>query len=90
MPTRHPRHTLTEVNDVAVALQRARELMPEVTDGQRLRRLVTLGADALAEETRRELRARRARAQLALIDSGAPQDEQALVLVDALDDPNPA
>ncbi len=90
VPTRHPRHTLTETDDVARALRSARELLPDLTDGQRLRRLVAVGAEALSEDAERELRERRRHAQLALIDSGGSENELALILADTLDEPDAA
>ena len=90
VPTRHPRHTLTETEEVAIALRSARELLPDCTDGQRLRRLVALGAETLSERAERELRERRRQAQLALMGSAHSENELALILADTLDEPDAA
>jgi hypothetical protein len=56
VPTRHPRHTLTETGEVADALALARGLLPHMTDSERLRRLIVCGAEALSARASIELR----------------------------------
>lgn len=48
MPTRHPRHTVTEVGLVATAFERARQVRADVKAAD----LVVLGAEALVERER--------------------------------------
>lgn len=49
VPTRHPRHIVTEVGPVADAFMRARRVRPDV----HVRDLVVLGAEAMVEQARR-------------------------------------
>lgn len=85
VPTSHRRHSLTESSEVAEALRDARRLLPDRSDGQRLRELVSLGARALAEREHQERLAHRRTAQRALLVSDSSDDEQAMVLNDLLD-----
>jgi len=48
MPTKHPRHTVTEVGPVATAFERARRVRADVKAAD----LVVLGAEALVERER--------------------------------------
>ena len=48
MPTKHQRHTITEVGPVATALERAREVRADVKAAD----LVVLGAEVLVERER--------------------------------------
>ena len=50
VPTKHPRHIVTEVGPVADAFARARRVRPNV----HVRDLVLLGAEALVEQEARE------------------------------------
>lgn len=48
MPTSKPRHTVTEVGEIAEAFARARRIRPEIG----ARELIVLGAEALVEHQR--------------------------------------
>ena len=50
MPTARPRHLLTETDDLAEALDAAAALYPGESRADLLRRLVKLGAAAIAEQ----------------------------------------
>lgn len=50
MPTKHPRHIVTEVGPVAEAFAKARKVQPDV----HVRDLVLLGAQALIERAERD------------------------------------
>ena len=50
MPTKHPRHIVTEVGPVAEAFARARRVKPDI----HVRDLVLLGAEAVVEQAERE------------------------------------
>ncbi|MFV0373443.1 hypothetical protein [Microbacterium sp.] len=74
MPTMRPRHTLTETDDLARALDTAAQLWPECSGdrGALLRRMVAVGAGQV-EASAAEQVARRHRALDALagsVDSG--------------------
>lgn len=60
MATTRPRHTITETDDVAAALDLAAERWPEESRADLLRRLVDEGRRALDAEREEGLRARRA------------------------------
>lgn len=49
MPTRRPRHTVTEVGAVADALRQARAVRPSIKPAE----LIVRGAEALVEDDRR-------------------------------------
>ncbi len=53
MPTKHPRHIVTETGPVADALSRARRVRPDV----HVRDLVLLGAERVVEDEERRLAA---------------------------------
>lgn len=61
MPTARPRHTITETDDVAEALDLAAARWPEDGDSRRrlLLRLVKAGSEALSTEQSQRLRRRR-------------------------------
>jgi hypothetical protein len=65
MPTTRPRHTLTETDELATALDEAARLWPEDANsrGRLLLRLVNAGRSALCEERERRRRRRRAAVQ---------------------------
>ena len=50
MPTDHPRHAITETEDISNALGMARDAWPELSDkpGALLRKLILVGRDTLA------------------------------------------
>ncbi len=50
VPTKHPRHIVTEVGPIAEAFARARRVKPDV----HVRDLVLLGAEAVVEQAKRE------------------------------------
>jgi len=50
MPTKHPRHIVTEVGPVAEAFAKARRVQPDV----HVRDLVLLGAEAIVERAEQE------------------------------------
>jgi hypothetical protein len=62
MPTARPRHLLTETDDLAEAIEAAAPLYPGESRADILRRLVQLGADAIAERQGRHRSAVRDRA----------------------------
>jgi len=47
MPTTRPRHTITETDEIATALDAAAKRWPEERPGQLLRRLIEQGSHAL-------------------------------------------
>ncbi len=61
MPTARPRHTVTESDEVAAALELAAARWPEDSDSRQrlLLRLVKAGSDALSAEQRQRLKKRR-------------------------------
>lgn len=62
MPTAHRRHAVTETEDIAAALEVAREAWPELADkpGALLRRLILTGEETLEAQRRRSVEDRRA------------------------------
>jgi hypothetical protein len=62
MPTSHPRHAITETDDITDALEIARRAWPDLADkpGVLLRRLILVGRNAVvhdqaaADQTRRQ------------------------------------
>lgn len=60
VPTKRPRHTITEVGPVEEALDRVRAVHPDVD----LRKLIVLGADELVRQTESEHRLKAYRAAL--------------------------
>lgn len=78
MPTTRPRHTITEVGDVADALATVRSIAGEAD----IRRLIVLGADAFVREADERARSEERRALLkkrllARIAASAPVDPDA-------------
>ncbi|MBA2429893.1 MAG: hypothetical protein H0V55_09250 [Thermoleophilaceae bacterium] len=78
MPTTRPRHTITEVGDVADALAKVRSVAGEAD----IRRLIVLGADTFLREADDRARAEARRAALkerllARIAASAPVDPDA-------------
>jgi hypothetical protein len=61
MPTDHPRHAITETEDISNALGVARQAWPELSDkpGALLRKLILVGRDTLAHDRTAENRERR-------------------------------
>jgi hypothetical protein len=61
MPTSHRRHAVTETEDIAAALDVARDTWPELADkpGALLRRLILAGEEALETRRRRTADGRR-------------------------------
>lgn len=79
VPTKHPRHIVTEVGPVADAFARARQVDPDV----HIRDLVVLGAEAMEERARAD-EARRAAAierLIALTTTGDGIEEEAGIYV---------
>ena len=62
MPTARPRHLLTETDDISEAIDAAAPLFPGESRANVLRRLVQLGADAIAERQGKHRRTVRDRA----------------------------
>lgn len=82
VPTKHPRHIVTEVGPVADAFARARRVDPDV----HIRDLVLLGAAALEERGKREAEAEERRDAaierlIALTTTGDGIDEEAGIYV---------
>jgi len=61
MPTLHRRHAVTETEDIAAALEAAREAWPELADkpGALLRQLILAGEQALEVRRRGTVQSRR-------------------------------
>lgn len=59
MPTARPRHTITETDEVARALDEAAERWPQEPRGRLLVRLVEQGRAAISDERERALDERR-------------------------------
>lgn len=61
MPTAHRRHAVTETEDIAAALDVARDAWPELAEkpGALLRRLILAGEEALETRRRRAVESRR-------------------------------
>ena len=61
MPTAHRRHAVTETEDIAAALDVARNAWPELADkpGALLRQLILVGEEALQTRRRRAVEGRR-------------------------------
>lgn len=60
MPTAHRRHAVTETEDIAAALDVARDAWPELAEkpGALLRRLILAGEEALETRRRRAVESR--------------------------------
>lgn len=61
MPTNHPRHAITETEEISEALGLARRAWPDLGDrpGALLRRLILEGRNMLAHNTTERMRKRR-------------------------------
>lgn len=82
MPTKHPRHIVTETGVVAEAFARARRVDPDV----HIRDLVLAGADAIVERGRQaevdeERRAAAIERLIAMTTSGDGIDHEAAIYV---------
>jgi len=63
MPTTRPRHTLTETDELAAALDAAARRWPEDSRSRLLLRLVEAGEHAISDERERQRARRRAAVQ---------------------------